>query len=140
MTSLILQTGTRAVFHTLLLFSVFLLFSGHNAPGGGFIGGLVAVAGFVLLFLSYGHARLRRMVVIAPETLLGIGVALAALTGFGGLVVGGSFLQSGVLDLELPLLGVLHLTSVLMFDIGVYAVVLGLGLKILDSLGGEMST
>ena len=139
MTSLILETGTRAIFHTVLVFSLYLLFSGHNAPGGGFIGGLVAAGAFVLFYVAYGPDRLRRLVPVAPESLLGSGLALAVLTGLLGLLLSGSFLDSGVWDLHLPLLGAVHLSSVLVFDIGVYAIVLGLGLKILETLGAEMS-
>ena len=139
MSSLILETGTRAIFHSVLIFSLFLLFSGHNAPGGGFIGGLVAAGAFVLFYVAHGPDRLRRLVRVAPESLLGSGLGLAVLAGVGGLLLSGSFLQSVVLDLHLPVLGVLHLSSVLVFDIGVYAIVLGLGLKILETLGGEMS-
>lgn len=134
--SLILETGTRAVFHTVLLFSVFLLFAGHNAPGGGFIGGLVAGAAVVLRFVAYGSADLRRLIPVEPETLLGVGVLLAAGTGVGAMMIGSEFLAAGYLfRQDVGALGTVGLHSTVIFDIGVFCVVVGLVLALLESLG-----
>jgi multicomponent Na+:H+ antiporter subunit A len=138
MTSPILETGTRAVFHTILLFSLFMLFSGHNAPGGGFIGGLIAASAIVLRATAEGPEDLRRIIPIHAETLLGIGALIALATGVAGFVFDGAFLASGYLPIELPLLGHISLTSVLLFDIGVYLVVFALGLVIMRALGGDV--
>jgi multicomponent Na+:H+ antiporter subunit A len=138
MSSLILETGTRAVFHTILLFSVFLLFAGHNAPGGGFIGGLVASAAFVLRFVADGPEDLRRTVPVSAPTILGAGLLIAALAGVAAWLFGGELLQSGYLQLQVPVLGAVSLTSVLVFDVGVYLVVVGLVLAVLSTLGAEM--
>jgi multisubunit Na+/H+ antiporter MnhB subunit len=133
--SLILDTCVRAVFHTILLLSLYLLFSGHNQPGGGFVGGLVAGAAFVLRYVAGGADEVHRMAPFRPQLLLGGGVVLAALTGVGSWLAGGDFLQHGEIDLELPLLGHLHAGSTLVFDIGVFLVVAGLVLTLLESLG-----
>jgi multicomponent Na+:H+ antiporter subunit A len=135
--SLVLDVGVRVTFHTVLLFSLFLLFAGHNAPGGGFIGGLVAAAAFMLRYVGGGADEVQRAEPIAPETLLGVGVLIAVLTGTASLVFGGDFLQSGYHPQELPLLGKVSFTSVLVFDIGVYLVVIGLVVGVLRSLGRE---
>lgn len=132
--SRILDVGVRAVFHTLLLLSLFLLFRGHNQPGGGFAGGLVAGAAFVLLWVARGHAALATLRV-APETLLGAGLFVAAATALAPLVVGGAFLESGYSELEIPFIGHVKLFSVLAFDIGVYVVVLGFVTLALQRLG-----
>jgi multisubunit Na+/H+ antiporter MnhB subunit len=135
--SLILDTGVRAVFHTVLLFSVYLLFAGHNAPGGGFIGGLVAGAAFMLRYVDGGVDDVRRSQPVPTDVLLGGGLVLSITTGMASWLGGGQFLQSGYLELDVPVLGDVALTSALPFDIGVYLVVVGLTLAVLSSLGAE---
>ena len=135
--SLLLDVGIRTVFHTVLIFGVFLLFAGHNAPGGGFIGGLVAAAAFVLRFVADPEGRSGRPLPFHPTTLLGGGVALAVLTGAASWLVGGELLESGKATLHAPLLGAVKVTSALPFDIGVFLVVVGLVGTILTTLGTE---
>ncbi len=135
--SLLLDVDVRALFHTVLLFSVFLLFAGHNAPGGGFIAGLVAGAGFMLRYVAGGFEEVDRSEPVPPEVLLGGGVVLSVATGMGSLVFGGDFLQSGYSSGDLPVLGSVSVTSVLVFDVGVYLVVVGLVVSVLRSLGRE---
>lgn len=138
MTSIILETGARAVFHTIFVFSVFLLFAGHNAPGGGFIGGLVAAAALVLRFVAYGADDVRKMVPAKPETLMGGGGLAAALAAVVPLFRGGALLHAEKVSVALPLIGTVKLTTVLLFDVGVYFIVVGLVLGILSTLGGEL--
>ncbi len=133
----ILDTVVRALFRTVLLYSLVLLLVGHDAPGGGFIGGLVAGAGFVLLYLAGGSTFLRRREPIAPEVFLGGGLATATLAGTIGWVVGGDFLESASALLSIPLVGDVKLSTVLLFDLGVYLVVIGLVISLLRSLGRE---
>ena len=135
--SLVLDVDVRAAFHTVLLFSIFLLFAGHNAPGGGFIGGLVTAAAFVLRFVADPDGRSGRPLPFHPTTLLGGGVALAVLTASASWLVGGQLLESGKATLDLPLLGAVKVTSALPFDIGVYLVVVGLVGTVLTTLGTE---
>ena len=73
MTSSILRTATRFLMPLLLLFALFLLLRGHNEPGGGFVGGLVVAAAFVLYAIAYGVAAGRRALLVDPSTLLGAG-------------------------------------------------------------------
>lgn len=135
--SLILETSVEALFHSALLFSLFLLFAGHNAPGGGFVGGLVAGAAFVLRYVDDGAAAVQRLAPVAPQALLGTGLALAVTTGAAGWVAGGEFLQSAKLTVDLPVLGTVKTTTSLPFDVGVYLVVVGLVLGVLCTLGSE---
>lgn len=135
--SLILETSVEALFHTALLFSLFLLFAGHNAPGGGFVGGLVAGAAFVLRYLDGDVAEVRRLAPVSPQVFLGTGVALAVLTGATGWVAGDQFLESAKFELEAPVLGTVRASSTLSFDAGIYLVVVGLVLAILRTLGAE---
>lgn len=135
--SVVLETAVRLVFHTVLVFSLYLLFAGHNQPGGGFVGGLVAGAAFVLRYVAGGRAALKAAVPIDPGVPVGGGLALAAGTGMAAWLFGGQFLESGKVELELPLLGMLKVTSALPFDTGVYLVVVGLVLALLRTLGAE---
>ncbi|MBW3659516.1 MAG: hypothetical protein KY457_12820 [Actinobacteria bacterium] len=135
--SLILDTVLETIFRTAVVFSLFLLFAGHNSPGGGFVGGLVTAAALVLRYVAGGTPRIDSVARVAPRHLLGGGLFLAGLTGVGGWLWGDVFLKSVKVDLVVPLLGEIHATSALPFDIGVYLVVVGLGLVILRSLGAE---
>ena len=135
--SLILDVVTRAAVHTIVVFSLYLLFAGHNAPGGGFVGGLVAGAALVLHYAGHGADQVRAVLPLRHEVLLGTGLFLAGLTGAAALLFGGEFLESAYVELHIPLLGSVSLVSVLAFDIGVYLVVVGLVLAILNTLGAE---
>lgn len=123
--SLILRVAARLLMPLLLLFSLFMLLRGHNLPGGGFVGGLVAASAFVLYVLTAGVDESRRVLRVSPHTLLGVGLACAYGTGLLALALGKPFLTSLWVDLHLPLLGHLHLGSTLLFDIGVMLVVIG---------------
>ena len=133
--SLILDTVLDMVTRTALLFSGFLLFAGHNAPGGGFVGGLVAATTLVLRYVAGGAEEVDAVAAVDEHTLLGSGLLLAALTGVMGWITGGAFLASATLETHVPVLGTLKATSALPFDVGVYLVVVGLGLALLRSLG-----
>jgi multicomponent Na+:H+ antiporter subunit A len=135
--SLVLDVDVTAIFHTVLLFSVFLLFAGHNAPGGGFIGGLVAGAAFMLRYISGGAVEVEQAGRVSPEVLLGTGISLSTATGIAALLFGRDFLEAGYRAVDVPVLGNVSFTSVLVFDIGVYLVVIGLVTGILRSLGQE---
>jgi len=135
--SLVLETAVRLIFHTVLVFSVYLLFAGHNSPGGGFVGGLVAGAAFVLRYIAGGRAALRAAVPVDPRLPLGLGLVVATLTAMASLALGGQLLESGKIEQDVPVLGLLKVTSALPFDTGVYLVVIGLVLGVLRTLGAE---
>ncbi len=135
MNSVILTTVGRLVAALLLIFSFFLLLRGHNLPGGGFAGGLVAAGAFVLVMLSEGVPIARRLLGVDPAKLLGIGLLVAMASGFPGLFTGKAFL-TGMWDKTVwPVLG--KVGTPLVFDTGVYIVVLGVVCMIVFSLGGE---
>lgn len=133
--SLILRTSARILLVLLLLFSVFELLRGHNDPGGGFIGGLLAAAAFSLYALAYGVDRARAVLRLHPLTVAGAGLLVAAAAGAAALVRGESFLTG--LWYPDPLPGIGKVSSVLVFDVGVYLVVLGTTLLIVFTLGEE---
>lgn len=131
--SLILRTSVQLVFPLALVLAAFLLFAGHNAPGGGFIAGLVAGAALVMR----SGDDLDRIVPVPAPVVLGLGLVVSTGTGIAGLVAGGELLESGKFEREVPVLGVVKATSALPFDIGVFLVVIGLVLTALRLLGRE---
>lgn len=135
--SLILDTVTRGAFPLVMVFSLYLLFVGHNAPGGGFVGGLTAGIALVLLYVGGGIERMREVVGVPYETVLGAGMLLAGLTGLGSLFLDEPIQSSAILYAHPPLLGEVKLVTVLFFDIGVYLVVVGLLLALLNVLGAS---
>ena len=135
--SMILERCVGIVFPTALVFSLFLLFAGHNAPGGGFVGGLVAGAALVLRYVEGGVPSVARVLPLAPQAVLGSGLTLAVLTAAAGWLGGGDVLESTKLTWHAPLLGTVKATTALPFDVGVYLVVVGLVLSLLRALGGE---
>jgi multicomponent Na+:H+ antiporter subunit A len=135
--SVVLETVVHLAFHTVLVFGLYLLFAGHNQPGGGFIGGLVSGAAFILRYVAGGRAELRTAVPVDPRLPLAFGLLLATLTGIAALVLGGDFLESAYVEFDLPVLGVVKAVSAVAFDVGVYFVVVGLVLGLLRTLGAE---
>lgn len=120
MNSIILQAGTKLLVGVLLIFSVYMLLRGHNLPGGGFIGGLVGATGFILHAIASGPAEARAALRVPPQSvaICGLGTALAA--GLMPVLTGETFFTGQWLYI-----GDLALSSVLLFDIGVYLVVFG---------------
>jgi multicomponent Na+:H+ antiporter subunit A len=131
--SLILRTSVRIVFPVAIVLSLFLLFAGHNAPGGGFIAGLVAGAALVMR----PPGDLDRVIPIPPPVVLGTGLVISTATAIAGLLNGGELLESSKFERDLPVLGVVKATSALPFDIGVFLVVIGLVLTAQRFLGEE---
>ncbi|MFY1633185.1 Na+/H+ antiporter subunit A [Solwaraspora sp. WMMB335] len=136
--SIIFEVVTRLLFHTILVYSIFLLFSGHNAPGGGFAGGLVAGLALTVRYLAGGRHELNEAAPVDAGLVLGAGLFLAVGAGLSPVLAGGQALQSAIVDLRLPLVGHVHLVTSLFFDVGVYLIVIGLVLDILRSLGAEV--
>lgn len=126
MSSFVLSAMVRILVPLLILFSWYLLWRGHNAPGGGFIGGLVAAAGFLLHGIAEGPEAVRRVVRIPPEgiAISGVGVALAS--GLVGAAQGAPFLTGVWAFLGADDGGKgLALGTPLLFDVGVYLTVVG---------------
>lgn len=133
----ILQAGVIAVAGPMLAFSMYLLFAGHNQPGGGFAAGLVAGVTVLLVWAAGGTETVRRVLPLRSTLLMGLGLLVAALTGFAALLPGLSFLESGYAEFPLPLVGKAKIVSALFFDVGVYLVVVGMALGLIRALGEE---
>jgi len=132
-----LEVSTRVVFTAVMVGSLYLLFAGHNQPGGGFAGGIVAGAAVALRYVNGGIAEVRRLSRSQPWTVLGSGVLIAAAVALVPLLLGGAVLETGSLTLTPPLLGTVKLTSALAFDVGVYLAVVGLALMVFESFGDD---
>ncbi len=129
--SYIFNTIVRFSFFVINAFAIYLLLRGHNLPGGGFIGGLAAAISFVLLSLAIGVEELHRVMRFDPVRVAAVGLLLAALTSAAPLLVGRPFLEHFNFHLHLPLLGELHVGTPLIFDLGVFLVVIGVTCKII---------
>jgi multicomponent Na+:H+ antiporter subunit B len=126
--SVILRTASRVLLPILLLYSVFLLVAGHNGPGGGFAGGLVAASAFALHALVYDPRSASRALGADPRTLIGVGLLAALGSGLLGLLLGRPFLPGLWHEVHLPGGGSLAIGTPLLFDVGVYLLVLGVAL------------
>jgi multicomponent Na+:H+ antiporter subunit B len=135
--SLILSTTARFLMPLLLLFSIFLLLRGHNKPGGGFVGGLVAATAFSLYAVAYGTRAARRVARVDPHTMIGVGLLVAIASGAWSLLAGRPFMTGQWGNFDAPGLGELYLGTPLLFDAGVYLVVLGVALLDVFSLAEE---
>jgi len=135
--SIVLQVAARYLITLLLLFAVFLLFRGHNEPGGGFIAGLVVASGHALYVLAFGIEDARGLLRVDPRLLLSGGLAVALLSTLPGIVESGVPLRG--IWYEVPMLGgsTVKIGSPLIFDLGVFFTVVGSAVMVLRSLSEE---
>jgi len=135
--SLIADASVTFLFHGIIVVSLYLLFVGHNQPGGGFVGGLVAGSALALKFVVGGAASVRSAVRVPPWVILGAGLVVASVTALVPVLLGHAVLDHAAFEWKLPLLGKVKATTALPFDIGVYLVVVGLSLTALEAFGDD---
>ena len=146
--SLIFEVITRIVFSVMMVVSAFLLLAGHNAPGGGFAGGLVAGIALMVRYLAAGRRELDDAAPFDAGRLLGLGLAVSVFSAITPALLGGKIFQSYDLKVTIPgweyletpwgtwtLFGEMHLVSSTVFDIGVYLIVIGVVLDLTRTLG-----
>jgi multicomponent Na+:H+ antiporter subunit A len=131
------DVSVRVVFHVVLMTSLWLLFAGHNQPGGGFVGGLLAGSAITLRFIAGGIDEVRGRSRFRPWTVLGAGLLLAASTATVPLLAGGQVLEVGFASLDLPVIGAIKVSSALVFDTGVYIAVVGMVLMAFEAFGED---
>jgi multicomponent Na+:H+ antiporter subunit A len=136
--SIIFEVVTRLLFHTVIVFSIYLLLAGHNQPGGGFAAGMVTGLALVIRYLVGGRYELNEAAPVDAGILMGTGLFVAAAAGLVPMAFGGTIFQTAIVDLEVPLLGTLHLVTSVGFDIGVYLVVVALILDLLRTFGSRI--
>jgi multicomponent K+:H+ antiporter subunit A len=132
---LVLSLITRLLLPLALLVSIHLFLRGHNAPGGGFIAGLVTAVALILPSMANGIAWTRQQWRVRYQPLIAWGVLIATATGAGSWLFGHPFLTSAFGHFSLPLIGELELATALLFDCGVSLVVVGVVMLILVTLG-----
>jgi multicomponent Na+:H+ antiporter subunit B len=137
--NLIFKTATVLISFLLLGFSVYLFFSGHNSPGGGFIGGLGTAAALVLMYMAYGFKTVSKVLPINYRILTITGVLIAILTSAGSFVFGQPFLSQTFTYVHVPLIGKMELATATLFDLGVYLTVVGIALTIILSIAQDRS-
>lgn len=125
MNSMLFQTCARLLHPILIILSIVLLYRGHNLPGGGFIGGLVAGTTYLFLALSHSVSFAREKLRVQPETLIAVGLLTAMVSGLLGVSTGAYMGAQWLPGFTLPLLGSVHLGTPVIFDIGVFLVVAG---------------
>ena len=135
--SLIVDTSVHFLFYSVLVLSLYLLFAGHNQPGGGFVGGLVAGAAVGLRYVAGGIDAVREASPVLPWTILGVGLLVAAATALTPLLAGDAVLENAKADWDVPGLCHVHATTASIFDVGVYLVVVGLMLMVFEAFGDD---
>lgn len=138
MKSVILKTVGRFIIILISLYALFLLFRGHNLPGGGFIAGLVTVAGITVYTIAFGKDEARKLIQVDPQKLLASGLGLALTSGFISLLYGKPFMTGIWYEIMFSDGATLPIGTPVLFDLGVYLVVIGSALIFVLTLEDEM--
>lgn len=133
----ILKTLSKVVIFIILTFSLYLFFSGHNEPGGGFIGALMTAAAFVLLAMAFGIKTVSEVIPIDFRKVSAVGILVALLTGVGSFLFDVPFLSHTFGYRNLPLLDHTELATAMLFDLGVYLTVVGITMTIILAIGRD---
>ena len=131
------KAPAMVIFYAVLAASAYLLFAGHNRPGGGFVGALVAGGAIAVRYVAGGMEGVRQAVRLKPWTILGLGLVAAVGTAAAPLVAGRPLLDAVKWDLDLPLFGHIGVSTVLLFEAGVYLAVVGLVLMVFEAFGED---
>ena len=132
---LILQTVTTLLSFIVITFSIYLFFAGHYTPGGGFIGGLMTSAALVLLLLAFDMKTVKTVFPIDFMTVAATGLLICILSGVGSFFFDVPFLTHYFTYQDFPILGKTALATPVIFDVGVYLVVVGVTMTIIQTIG-----
>jgi multicomponent K+:H+ antiporter subunit A len=127
----------QLLFPVILLFSVYLFLRGHDLPGGGFAAGITASVALILLYMARGARWVESRLRVLPVRWIGVGLLLAAGTGLGSMGFGYPFLTSHFSYADIPALGRLPLASAVLFDLGVFCLVVGATTLLLIALAHQ---
>lgn len=133
----ILRTASKGLAFIIFTFSFFIFLAGHNNPGGGFIGGLIAAGGLVLLTLAFGTRVVRLILPVDYRILTATGLLIAVLTGVGSFIFDVPFLTHTFGHVDLPIFGETELATATIFDLGVYFTVIGVAMTIILTIGED---
>lgn len=132
-----LQTATKVVTFIILMFAVHIFFAGHYTPGGGFVGGLLTTSAIVLLMLSFDIETVKKILPINYVTMTAVGLLLALATASASIIFDVPFFTHAYDYFDLPLFGYTSLHSAMLFDAGVYLVVVGVTMTIIQTIGED---
>ncbi|TWT03246.1 Na(+)/H(+) antiporter subunit B [Planococcus sp. CPCC 101016] len=132
-----LQTATKVVTFIILMFAVHIFFAGHYTPGGGFVGGLLTTSAIVLLMLAFDIETVKKILPINYVTMTAVGLLLALATAAASIIFDVPFFTHAYDYFDLPLFGKTSLHSALLFDVGVYLVVVGVTMTIIQTIGED---
>lgn len=132
-----LQTATKVVTFIILMFAVHIFFAGHYTPGGGFVGGLLTTSAIVLLMLAFDIETVKKILPINYVIMTAVGLLLALATAAGAIVFDVPFFTHAFGYFDLPLFGKTSLHSAMLFDAGVYLVVVGVTMTIIQTIGED---
>jgi Domain related to MnhB subunit of Na+/H+ antiporter. len=135
----ILHVVTKIAVIIIFTFAIDLFWSGHQVPGGGFVGGLAVTGAIVLLYLSFDIETVSQNIPLDFKNVAAVGCMIAIGTGMIPVFFGGNFLDQTFGFLELPIFGETELTTALLFDLGVALAVVGTGVNIILSISGDRS-
>lgn len=134
----ILQSIAKLVVFIIITLALYLFFSGHNAPGGGFIAGLVLASAIILLFLAFDMETVLKGIPLDFKMIAALGVFLAVSTGVGSILFDVPFLTHTIVAYDLPLLGMIELSTVTLFEAGVALTVVGVVITIILTISEDV--
>lgn len=134
---IILQTTTKVVLFIIVLFSIHIFFAGHYTPGGGFVGGLLASGAIVLMLLAFDMKTVAKILPVNYIYMIAVGLLFSIGTGTGALLFNAPFLTHTYTYADLPVLGEMTLTTASLFDLGVFLVVVGVTMTIIQTIGED---
>lgn len=135
--NIILETSIKVLLFFIVLYSVYIFTAGHYYPGGGFIGGLMTAGAIVLLLITYDIKTVAKVLPVNYRIITAIGLLFAIGTSAGALIFNVPFLTHAFTDIDLPVLGELSLHTAVLFDLGVYLVVVGVTMTIIQTIGED---
>lgn len=137
--SFIFHTTVKILFFPILIYSVYLLLRGHNLPGGGFIAGVQTAVALIMLSFAIGVEKVHAMLRFDPVRIAAAGIMIAVGSSMSSVFFGDAFLDQYNFHFELPVLGMIHIGTPLIFDIGVMLVVVGISARIIFALAKSVS-
>ncbi|HSP20948.1 MAG TPA: Na(+)/H(+) antiporter subunit B [Planococcus sp. (in: firmicutes)] len=132
-----LQTATKVVIFIILLFAVHIFFTGHYTPGGGFVGGLLTASAIVLLMLAFDLDTVKKILPLNYVVMTATGLLIALATAGASILFDVPFFTHAYDYFNLPLFGKTSLHSAALFDLGVYLVVVGVTMTIIQTIGED---
>lgn len=135
--NMMVQVSIRVISLIIFAFSLYLFLAGHNNPGGGFIGGLMTASAILVLYLAFDMKTIKDVIRFNFTAFIGIGLLLAVGTGIISMLFGFQFLKHFFNTFPIPIFGEIELTTALLFDLGVYFVVVGAALTIILTIAED---